>query len=298
MITQELEQVGIVSVWNTAAKFQLRIDGVDSWELNNVQVYVGNDPVPATRRGDLVPGRFNYIAEQPSDESGHILTLDLAEDLGFAWGQPYAELRVQNIAVHVSAVKIGPDGEPVDAGAAWAYTGLGADIEYGDIDEESLSESELEGLGAGWWFSYMLSHPSRGHFIDSPVGGLGFQTRTYSNLTDESGAFDFFPGETVTLSIGSHVLGSTFAAKRISPLDLFEMADTTNIEVGNVARLLQSFDSDADPDQGISITSDVVAYFEAAMVELGYASLDFSDTLQIDAIIAEPSHWPQMAACI
>lgn len=287
LLTQNLERVGSVSVWNTGDKFQLRVNGADSWEIRNTQIYVGNRPVPASRRGNLIPGRFNYKRSAVYEDGAFRLTLDLEDDLNFRWGEPYSDLRVQNIAVHVSAVKLGPTGDPISAGSAWAYTGLGADIEYGDIDEATLDDLEFEGVGKGWWFSYMLSHPSRGHFIDSPVEGLTFQTPTHSNLTDESGAFDYFPEETVTLSIGDYVLGSTVAAKKISPLDMFEMADTTNTEVGNMARLLQSLDSDADPDKGISITPDVVEYLEQAMDNLGYDSFDFADTDQIDAIITE-----------
>lgn len=287
LITQTLEKIGVVSVWNTGDKFQLRLDGVDGWKLKTTHIYVGNDPVPASRKGNLVPGRFTYKDPYQDSEGSGVLVLDLEADLGFSWGEPYSELRVQNIAVHVTGEQFDDNGNIIAAAAAWAYTGEGADTEFGDIDEESLDELEFEGVGKGWWFSYMLSHPSRGHFIDSPVGGLTFRTPTNSNLTDEAGAFDFFPGESVTLSIGNYVLGTTVAAHKISPLDLFEMADTTNREVGNMASLLQSLDSDADPQSGISITPAVNDYLDAAMQELGYDSFDFSDSVQIEDIIAK-----------
>lgn len=287
ILTRAMEPVGVVSVWNTGDKFQLRVNGIGSWEIRNTQIYVGNKPVPASRRGNLIPGRFNYKRAAVYSDEGFRLTLDLEDDLNFRWGEPYSDLRVQNIAVRVSAVRLDDTGHPVAAASGWAYTGRGADTELGEINEDALDTSEFEGVGRGWWFSYMLSHPSRGHFVDSPVGGLTFRTSTDTNLTDESGAFDFFPDETVTFSIGDYVLGSTVAAKKISPLDMFEMADTTNTEVGNMARLLQSLDSDADPDKGISITSDVVEYLEAAMEEQGYDSFDFGDTIQIDEIIAK-----------
>ncbi|MDX2479889.1 MAG: hypothetical protein QNK24_06085 [Desulfuromusa sp.] len=287
MITQTLERVGVASAWNTQTEFYLDLVAVDGWELRNVQIYVGNDPVPASRRGNLIPGRFNYKEAYANSPGNHRLVLNLVDDLDFHWGVPYVAMRDLNLAVHISAVKLNDDGTPGAAAAAWAYTGIGSDTEYGDVDEGALTELEFEGVGRGWTFGYKLSHPMRGHVIDSPVGGLSFRTPTHSNLTDEAGAFDFFPDETVTLSIGDYVLGSTVAAKKITPLDLFEMADTTNIEVGNMASLLQSLDSDADPQSGISITADVRAYLDAAMTELGYDSFDFADSAQIEAIISK-----------
>ncbi|SHJ28958.1 hypothetical protein SAMN02745165_01994 [Malonomonas rubra DSM 5091] len=287
LITQTFERIGVVSVWNTGDKFQLRLDGVDDWQLKTFHIYVGNDPVPATRKGNLIPGRFNYKEPYQNAEGSNVLVLDLETDMGFSWGEPYSDLRVQNIAVHVAGEKFDASGNVIAEAAAWAYTGDGADTEFGDIDEESLSEIELESMGKGWWFSYMLSHPSRGHFIDSPVGGLSFTTPTHSNLTDEAGAFDFFPGESVTLSIGNYLLGTTVADHKISPLDFYPLSDVEDENVTNMARLLQSLDSNAYPKDGITITADVVKAFETAMGNLGYSSLNFDSTEEIDAIIDE-----------
>lgn len=110
-----------------------------------------------------------------------------------------------------------------------------------------------------------MAHPNRTHFIDSPVEGLIFQTLTHQGLTDESGGFDYFPGEQVTLSIGSVPLGTALADHKISPLDLFEGADMDDHRVINVARLLQSLDPDGDREKGITISDEVVAAFHGAM---------------------------------
>lgn len=287
LITQTLNRIGILSIWNTGDKFQLRLDGVDSWQIKTIHIYVGNDPVPASRKGNLVPGRFNYKDPYRNSEGSNVLVLDLEDDMDFYWGDPYSDLRVQNIAVHVTGERLDENGNVIAAASAWAYTGEGADTEFGDIDEESLDALEFEGVGKGWWFSYMLSHPSRGHFIDSPVGGLSFQTPTHSNLTDEAGAFDFFPGESVTLSIGNYPIGTTVADHKVSPLDFYPLADVEDENVTNMARLLQSFDSNAYPRDGITLSVDVVKALETAMGTLGYTSLNFDSTEEIDAIIAE-----------
>ncbi|BCA81135.1 choice-of-anchor O protein [Desulfuromonas sp. AOP6] len=284
LITQTLQQVGTAKVWNTGDAFHVKLDAVDeSWQLLDVHIYVGVEPVPATKKGNLIPGKFNYKAEALHAPS-YDLELSLADDLGFSWGEPYMDLRIQNIAVHVSMAGVGADGKPVSA-AAWAYTGDGCATEVGIYDDAYYAE--FEGVGKGWWFSYMLSHPRRGHFIDSPVEGLSFATPTHGGITDEAGAFDFFPDEKVSLSIGHYALGSTVADHRISPLDLFEMADTDSAEVINMARLLQSLDADANPSDRITITPDVVAALDAAMGRLGLSAFDFSNGVEIEAILDE-----------
>ncbi|OHB34112.1 MAG: hypothetical protein A2X84_05830 [Desulfuromonadaceae bacterium GWC2_58_13] len=285
LITQTLARVGLASLWNTADKFQIRISPADSWELRNVQIYVGNEPVPATKKGNLIPGKFNIKDEYANDDRDYQLVLDLEADLGFKWGEPYDEKRVQTVAMHVSMVKLDSSGAIVEEAAAWAYTGEGAATEEGEYDD--VLYPEFEGVGKGWWFSYLLSHPKRGHFIDSPVGGLSFVTPTHSGQTDPAGAFDFFPDEPVTLTIGHYILGTTVAAHRISPLDLFEMADSDSVEVINVARLLQSLDVEGTPHDGILITDEVIAALEKAMGTLGLDHFDFGDSEQIDEILME-----------
>jgi len=101
----------------------------------------------------------------------------------------------------------------------------------------------------------------------------------------ESGGFDYFPGERVILSIGSVDLGTALADHKISPLDIFENADTDDPRVINMARLLQSLDADVSPQDGISITADVVTCLEQAVETLGLTSLNFSDDAQIESVI-------------
>ena len=39
----------------------------------------------------------------------------------------------------------------------------------------AFGPDEFEGSQWGWTFTYLLAHPQRGHFIDSPVMGLSYQ---------------------------------------------------------------------------------------------------------------------------
>ncbi|MCD9460124.1 thrombospondin type 3 repeat-containing protein [Marinibactrum halimedae] len=97
-----------------------------------------------------------------------------------------------------------------------------------------------------------------GILIDSPVANVAFQTATKSGTTNENGEFTYEPGETVTFSIGDLVLGTIPAAETITPLDLADSNDVTDPAVLNRIRLLQSLDTDGNPDNGITI-SDLAA---------------------------------------
>jgi len=286
LINQARQQVGHARIWNTADKLQIHITPEDAWQLRSVRIYVGHDAVPATQRGKLIPGWFNFDAKPTHGGRDSVLILDLEDDLGFKWGQPYAPLRLQNVAIHASA---GPAARKGRGGggcsAAWAYTGRGAAAEEGDDDFGVYPD--FLGVGAGWSFTYLLAHPKRGHFVDSPVGGLTFGTPTHAGQTDDSGAFDYFPEEVVTLWLGPYALGATVAAHRISPLDLFEMADTDTVEVINLARLLQSLDVDGNAKDRILITPEVVEVLDEAVTGLGLTELDFTNSEEIDQIIVD-----------
>ncbi|MDL1975159.1 MAG: choice-of-anchor O protein [Deltaproteobacteria bacterium] len=213
-----------------------------------------------------MPGKFPYKKEFSSPVLKDTTVVHLSDDMGFNWGAPWEDKRIQNIAVHVDLVKLDETtGEVTDEEGAWAF-----------------GPNEFEGSQWGWWFNYEMAHPRRGHFIDSPVSGLSFQTGTFDGLTDESGGFDYFPGERVELAIGSVHLGTPPAGHKISPLDIFEAADTDDPRVINMARLLQSLDADASPKQGINITPEVAA---CLVQTVGSTSLDFSDDAQIESVI-------------
>jgi hypothetical protein len=276
---QDMENpAGVVAVWNSRDKLFIRVELNGAWLINTIQVYYGIDPVPTSKSGNPVQGHFPIKEEYPDPVDRYFLVLDMEEDLGFRWGQPYEYLRVQNIAVHADLVILdeseeerGPNpGDPrvLEEEGAWAY-----------------GDGTFEGSRWAWWIKYEMAHPRRAHFIDSPVEGVSFETPTHVGKTDESGGFDYFPGETVELSIGSVFLGSTLIEQKISPLDIFENGDLDDPRVINMARLLQSLDVDADPKAGISITDDVVACFEQSVADLGLTSLNFADDAQIEAVV-------------
>ncbi len=263
---------GVVNVWNTTKEFHVQvIPDPAEWYVKTVDIYVGYPRL--TVPGDL--GGTNYPTRSVSYEvpaTDHHLALQLVDDLGLAWGQPYEALRTQTVAVRVQLANV--DGSPRYQ-TAWA------------LNPELTSDEQLINVGAsGYQFSYECMHPRSGHFIDSPVSGLGFSTSTHSGKTEDGGLFNYFPGETVELAIGNVSIGQTLAAQKVSPLDLFDGSDTESAQVINMARLLQSLDAEASPENGILLTEAVEESLDAAMTGMGIETINFYDDMEIDELIA------------
>jgi alpha-tubulin suppressor-like RCC1 family protein len=92
-----------------------------------------------------------------------------------------------------------------------------------------------------------------GIFIDSPVAGIGYRTATGSGKTTEKGEFQYELNETVVFSVGSVDLPPAIAHTTVTPLDLANTTDFNHQVVSNILILLQSLDSDGNPDNGIQI---------------------------------------------
>lgn len=99
-----------------------------------------------------------------------------------------------------------------------------------------------------------------GVFLDAPVQGLYYETTSgHSGYTNERGEFSYNPGDNVTFKIGGKngfAVGSTVSARGIVTVtDVAGSSDVDNARVTNLLRLLQSLDSDGNPDNGISFAN-------------------------------------------
>ncbi|MDH3326856.1 MAG: hypothetical protein OEM38_09095, partial [Gammaproteobacteria bacterium] len=93
-----------------------------------------------------------------------------------------------------------------------------------------------------------------GVFLDSPVQGLVYKTETLSGVTNEYGEFSYIDGEKVSFYLGDAFLGETLASHFITPTNLLsDDGDISANKVRNLIRLLQSFDDDRKPENGIHI---------------------------------------------
>ncbi len=286
---------GMVEAWNTRTTFQLRVvpdqeltsEGTtEKWKIKTVNAYVGADPVPRDDNGAPLTDQFPYNVTYDEPADSYSLELDLEEDLGFRWGEPYEALRFQNICVHGVMVKVDTTtGTELETKDVWTFDPDFESAMASDDWEDDTSEITQALLSHWGTYIYEMAHPRRAHFIDSPVAGLRFETPTHQGKTDDSGAFDYFPGERTDLFIGDVYLGNALIDQKISPVDLFESQGVDGNKVINMARLLQSMDSDGNPSEGISINDAVEKNFAAAMDDLGLSDLDFDNDTEVTAVI-------------
>ncbi|MGM0564934.1 MAG: hypothetical protein ACQES2_11430 [Pseudomonadota bacterium] len=114
------------------------------------------------------------------------------------------------------------------------------------------------------------------YFVDSAVVGLAYVCGDSGEVktTVAQGLLECALGDEVTFSVGDIVLGSITMAEDtvfITPVDLVGgNADQDSNEVVNMARFLMSLDTDQNPDNGITISSD-------SQVDTGLV-LNFSQT--------------------
>lgn len=102
------------------------------------------------------------------------------------------------------------------------------------------------GQGAG------AESASRGQFVDSPVGGLEYETSSgMSGLTTDDGFFNYKTGDEVTFKLGSFYIGKTTGSNVVTP---FSLTSGNEEQATNVARFLQTLDDDGIPGNGITIT--------------------------------------------
>jgi hypothetical protein len=120
-----------------------------------------------------------------------------------------------------------------------------------------------------------------GVFVDSAVQGVSYSTATQSGTTNAQGQFNYMAGEQVTFSIGSTQLPAVAAAPQVSPVDMGagNTATTTNI-----ARLLQSLDSDGNPDNGITIPATAAA--TAATINFNVSENEFANDPAVINLVA------------
>ena len=117
-----------------------------------------------------------------------------------------------------------------------------------------------------------------GILTDGPVTGVKYLRASSSGdsiegTTNDKGEFEYAEGDTVRFLIGDVQLGEAIEAKaRITPLDLAESENArTNLMV-----LLQSLDADGDHSNGIEISEETQAAFNAVNLDFKQSSTDFA----------------------
>lgn len=128
-----------------------------------------------------------------------------------------------------------------------------------------------------------------GVFLDAAVAGINYRTATRSGQTDAQGRYVYLPGETVTFSIGDVTLPAVTAAGVVTPLTIFGVQDFEDRRVVNLARLLQTLDSDNDTTNGLQISAATHAAAAGASLNFDQPVTDFENEAELNTILASTS---------
>jgi hypothetical protein len=128
-----------------------------------------------------------------------------------------------------------------------------------------------------------------GYLIDAPVAGVGYESGSLAGITGSNGEFQYELGNSIRFFIGDIALGRAVRGKElITPLDLVEDGATDTPAVINIARLLQSLDS--EPGDGvITIPAAVRAAAVRSNADL-FSAIDFLDFSDAPAFVNAASH--------
>jgi hypothetical protein len=126
--------------------------------------------------------------------------------------------------------------------------------------------------------------PSVGVFLDSAVGNISYSTATQSGNTNDDGEFFYFPGESVTFSLGAADLPTVEAEALMTPLTLAQTDNIDHSTVINIARLLISLDVDSDPDNGLMLDDAVQA--NVSMLNFALSVEEFANQAEVETLLA------------
>ena len=99
--------------------------------------------------------------------------------------------------------------------------------------------------------STSIGKKGKAYYVDAPVGGVGYLCGSQQDVTDDKGGFIFEEGKGCLFYLGGVKLREVEAA-------LLKDGKTIQETDEKIARLLQSLDTDGDPENGIAIDETLV----------------------------------------
>lgn len=252
---------GHVAISNTPDYVDIYVDPGADLRIGDVAIHVVDDPAKFAdvldKKGNLRVPLFTYRTSY-LDSYGY-----------------FAEGHTERIGIKQFDVGFCPDSGGC---SNHLYAIVAADLYKRIVDAEGNESFEklpetvyAAGVSAykASYVDYPLAKVEPGHFVDANVNGLGYTTITQAGTTGDEGQFWFLPGEQISFFVGTLFLGETFADRAVSPPDLFEGADLDDDRTLNLARLLQSLDSDGNAGHGaINISAEVAACVNTALAGL------------------------------
>lgn len=137
----------------------------------------------------------------------------------------------------------------------------------------------------------------KGRFA-GPISGLRYETPSCAGFTDADGTFEYREQEIVAFLIGDVVIGAAAGAERLTLADIVARVDGNLAKIAdpgltNVARFVQTLDTDGDLDKGVTLSPEVHALVAGRPIDFRYAmnpgaaAKDLVREFSEDPVIAE-----------
>jgi len=284
---------GHVALSNTPLSLGIYVDPGADLRIGDVAIHVVDDPADFAaildKKGALKTKLFDYRTSYLDSygyfAEGHTEQIDIRQfDVGFC---PDSGGCSNHLYVIVAADLY---RRLVDLEGNESFEKLPETVYATGVSAfETYPESLAEGISQAFYVDYRLAKVEPGHFVDANVNGLGYTTITQAGTTGDNGQFWFLPGEEISFFVGQLFVGDVLADRAISPPDLFDGADLDDDRVLNLARLLQSLDTDGNAGHGaINISTEVTGCVNAALAGLSAISppdVFFADDYAVQDLI-------------
>jgi hypothetical protein len=124
----------------------------------------------------------------------------------------------------------------------------------------------------------------QGYFKDSAVAGLTYVTSSnVTGTTRPDGGFDYNPGDTIRFSFGAIEFPPVSASSLVTPLNMADGVVDSPV-LNNIAYLLQALDSDDNPDNGITLSPDLINQANQK-VDFNLPTADFVNHVAVTSVI-------------
>lgn len=127
-----------------------------------------------------------------------------------------------------------------------------------------------------------------GVFVDSAVAGVTYTTTPggFTGVTSPAGQYQYAEGDTVVFSIGELKFPAAPARGVVTPADLAHAADPQNADriKTNIAALLQTLDTDGNPENGITVGGGAAA--SASQVDFNQPYSTFATLPAVTTLVA------------
>lgn len=122
-------------------------------------------------------------------------------------------------------------------------------------------------------------------FVDCWVEGLEYTCGTETGFTNAGGTFACGLGDNVEFYIGDIELGEGPAGPFMNPIEITGATDIFEYRPTNIARVLQTIDEDANPDNGIVITPEVRAAAVGQTLDFNQHPNAFASDANVQSVI-------------